>query len=317
MATQVKAKAAKNRKVRIALLCCGEFTGQVYKDNGDYLEVYTHWLKKSLPHKSKVKPKVDAYKVYQDNDSLPDDDDIDDYDGILVSGSSADAWSDVPWVLKLVDFIRRVGTNFPEVRIYGICFGHQIVNRALGGTVDGSRQRPWEIGPTHVNTTYMGKILFGKERLDLQQFHQDHVPIESLADFLMTGEIYLLASSADYPNQGIVKYYPLDPSADPSAEFNLYERIHIFTTQGHPEFTERIVSEIARQREEKSTITQKTVDHYFGPKGREAEAKPMVLSGTGKRWAKDYDGVRVIGHVFWKMFGVQYPHEHEETHDEN
>ncbi|KAF5347743.1 hypothetical protein D9756_010267 [Leucocoprinus leucothites] len=316
MAVKVKAKP-KNRKVRIALLCCGEFTGQVYKDNGDYLEVYTRWLKKSLPPQSKVKPKVVPYKVYGDENPLPDDDDIDDFDGILVSGSPADAWSDEPWVLNLVAFIQKVGANFPEIRIYGICFGHQIVNRALGGTVDGSRQRPWEIGPTHVDTTYMGKILFGKERLDLQEFHQDHVPIESLADHLITGEIYLLARSADYPNQGIVKYYPLDPNADPKAEFDLHERIHIFTTQGHPEFTEKIISEIARQREEKSTITQHTVDNYFGPKGRETETKPMVATQTGKRWAKDYDGVRVIGHVFWKMFGVKYLDEDEENDDDD
>jgi len=47
----------------------------------------------------------------------------------------------------------------------GICFGHQIVSRALGGTVDGTRELPWEIGPTTIYSTYMGKILYGKERL--------------------------------------------------------------------------------------------------------------------------------------------------------
>lgn len=122
----------------------------------------------------------------------------------------------------------------------------------------------------------------------------------------------MLGSSADYPNHGIVKYYPLDPDANPNTTFDLYERIQILTTQGHPEYTEEIVTEMARQREEKHTITQKTVDDYFGEKGRGSEEKPIITSGTGKRWAKDYDGVRVIGHVFWKIFGVQYPDEDED-----
>ncbi|KAF5346540.1 hypothetical protein D9756_010095 [Leucocoprinus leucothites] len=311
------AAKAKNRKVRIALLCCGEFTGKLLKDNGDYLAFHTRWLRKSLPKNSKVKPKVDAYKVYTEDHPLPTDEEIDDYDAILVSGSPSDAWADEPaWIPRLVDFIRKVGTNYPEVRIFAICFGHQIVNRALGGTVDGSREKPWEIGPTQVNTTYMGKILYGKEKLELQQFHQDHVPLESLTEFLITGDIYLVASSADYPNHGIVQFYPLDPNADPNAEFNLHERIHILTSQGHPEYTQKIVTEMARQREEKHTIPQKTVDDYFGPNGRNAEEKPMVLSGTGRRWARDYDGVIVIGHAFWKMFGVKYPDEEEEEDED-
>jgi len=39
------------------------------------------------------------------------------------------------------------------------------------------------------------------------------------------------------------------------------------------------------------------------------------MSGTGKRWAKDYDGVRVIGHVFWKIFGAQYPDEDDQDEE--
>ncbi|KXN85637.1 Putative glutamine amidotransferase-like protein C13C5.04 [Leucoagaricus sp. SymC.cos] len=304
--------AAKKRKIRVALMACGEFTGKLLRENGDYLEVYSRWLKKSLSRNSKIKPEVECYKVYAD-DPLPIDDEIDDCDVVLVSGSPSDAWADgPPWIPRLVNFIRHVGTNFLQVRICdkGICCGYQIVNRALSGQVDGTRQRPLEIGPTVIYTTDMGKILYGKEKLELQQFHQDHVPIESLGDFLMAGE-----ASADYSNQGIVKFYPLDPNTDPTAEFKLHERIHILTSQGHPEFTEAIVTEIARQREEKSTITQKTIDDYLGDKGRTSEIKPMVTTGCGKQWARDYNGVQVITHAFWKMFGIEHPKDEEEDDD--
>jgi len=99
----------------------------------------------------------------------------------------------------------------------------------------------------------------------------------------------LLGSSADYPNHGIVKYYPLDPDANPNTTFDLYERIQILTTQGHPEYTEEIVTEMARQREEKHTITQKTADDYFGEKGRGSEyqsKRQIGLRDAEKSWTK-------------------------------
>lgn len=127
----------KKRIVNIALLCCGEFTGKLLKENGDYLAFHTRWLRRSLPRGSKTRPKVEAYKVYQEDHPLPEDDEIDDYDAILVSGSrmyslgywgscsnisflAEDAWADEPaWIPRLVNFLKKVGTKFPEVRIVG------------------------------------------------------------------------------------------------------------------------------------------------------------------------------------------------------
>lgn len=48
--------------------------------------------------------------------------------------------------------------------IIGICFGSQIVARALGGAVVPNRDI-WEIGVTDIQTTYMGKLIYGVEKL--------------------------------------------------------------------------------------------------------------------------------------------------------
>lgn len=39
----------------------------------------------------------------------------------------------------------------------------------------------------------------------------------------------------------------------------------------------------------------------------------MITSGVGKRQGRNDDGVWVIGHLFWKMFSIQY---HDEENDE-
>lgn len=131
------------------------------------------------------------------------------------------------------------------------------------------------------------------------------MPLSSLADHLAAGEIYLLAQSELCPNQGIVKFYPLGPNSE-NPSFKWIESVHILTSQGHPECDERTMTELLRQRDEKSIIDKSAVNSYFGPRGAEHESEPISKHGTGKRWGEDYDGVLVIGKSFWEIFGVDY-----------
>jgi GMP synthase-like glutamine amidotransferase len=50
------------------------------------------------------------------------------------------------------------------VRIIGVCFGHQILGRALGVPV-GRSDIGWEIAVCDVDLTEKGKALFGKDTL--------------------------------------------------------------------------------------------------------------------------------------------------------
>ena len=54
--------------------------------------------------------------------------------GVLVSGAHAMITDDLPWMRKLTDWTRRVVTA--QVPFLGICFGHQMLARAMGGKVD-------------------------------------------------------------------------------------------------------------------------------------------------------------------------------------
>lgn len=52
-------------------------------------------------------------------------------DAILITGSSASAYDPHPWISSLASFIQIVHKDYPLVKIFGSCFGHQIIAQAL------------------------------------------------------------------------------------------------------------------------------------------------------------------------------------------
>lgn len=66
-------------------------------------------------------------------------------DGWLITGSRHGAYEDHPWIKPLEAFLREVmAANVPVV---GICFGHQILAQAMGGTVE-KFKGGWALGNT-------------------------------------------------------------------------------------------------------------------------------------------------------------------------
>ena len=76
--------------------------------------------------------------------------------------SAASAYSPLPWIQTLVQYIRDLATSHPRVKIVGICFGHQIVALALGGQVVPNNGL-WEIGVSQVRLTKAGVDVFGED----------------------------------------------------------------------------------------------------------------------------------------------------------
>lgn len=77
----------------------------------------------------------------------------------------------MPWINRLVEFTQSVLAQ-DRVRLLGICFGHQIVSRALGMTV-GPSDQGWEVAVCDVDLTAEGKELFGQDKL-VSLLHQRH-----------------------------------------------------------------------------------------------------------------------------------------------
>lgn len=65
--------------------------------------------------------------------------------------------------MKLVEFTKKV-LEQRRVKIIGVCFGHQIVGRALGVKVDRS-DKGWEASVTAIDLTKRGQEIFGRPAL--------------------------------------------------------------------------------------------------------------------------------------------------------
>jgi len=110
-------------KKQILILKTGTTNAPVVEKHGDYDD----WFKETLSEFP-----IDWHLVYAyQDDSLPPPKT---FDGILVTGSPSSAWEHAPWmqriVLWLTDLIQTQSTP-----LLAVCFGHQLLGQALGGTV--------------------------------------------------------------------------------------------------------------------------------------------------------------------------------------
>ncbi len=87
-------------------------------------------------------------------------------DGWLVTGSKHGAYEAHDWIPPLEKLIREIyAADQPMI---GVCFGHQVIAQALGGTVE-KFAGGWGVG----NFTYTDKN--GDNAITLNAYHQDQV----------------------------------------------------------------------------------------------------------------------------------------------
>ncbi|MEO1552681.1 MAG: type 1 glutamine amidotransferase [Pseudomonadota bacterium] len=95
-------------------------------------------------------------------------------DAVLVTGSPAGVYDDMPWMAPLMDFIRwTANARVPQI---GICFGHQAIAHALGAKVAKS-DKGWGIG-RHVYDVIVPQAWMGDRppaTFSLGVSHQDQV----------------------------------------------------------------------------------------------------------------------------------------------
>ena len=81
----------------------------------------------------------------------------------LIRRAEHNSFENDPWILRLVEFTKKV-LKQERVRLIGVCFGHQIVGRAMGAKVDRS-DKGWEVSVVKVELTERGREVLGMEEL--------------------------------------------------------------------------------------------------------------------------------------------------------
>lgn len=149
-----------NLPLRIAVLECGSPPTATKAKYGNYRGVFAALLNAAadtLGHpglSSTTGLDISSYDV-EGKSELPS---LVDIDAILITGSRHNAFDNDPWILKLVKFIEEV-LQQRRVRIIGVCFGHQIVGRAMGVKV-ARNDKGWEISVTAIDLTKRGQEIF-------------------------------------------------------------------------------------------------------------------------------------------------------------
>ncbi|KAG8221557.1 class I glutamine amidotransferase-like protein [Butyriboletus roseoflavus] len=214
------------------------------------------------------------------------------YDGLLITGSRASAYEDIEWINNLVAYVKRIVTEKPSLKVFGICFGHQIIARALGGSCV-QNNGLWEVAVTTVQLAPLGKAIFGADQLDLQQMHRDHVPTAP-------PNAYIFGSTDITPNHGMVIFDPAVgqlPPEDLDSDALRHVRltsIQVLTVQGHPEFTGPFISML--------------LDARVALLGEEVVNDGRLRAGgiPGRHYPDGLtcDGISKVGKVIWGVLGI-------------
>ena len=138
--------------MKLGILQCGHAPDPVAQKHGDFDHMFAQLLA----------PYGYSYEVWNVVDmQFPDGPAA--ADAWLLTGSKHGAYEDHPFIPPLEALIRDIQAS--GRRMLGICFGHQIIAKALGGTVE-KFKGGWSIGRTAYDIPALGHVYLNAWHLD-------------------------------------------------------------------------------------------------------------------------------------------------------
>jgi len=186
--------------MKIGILLCGDVPPELLSEFGNYTDCLISKL--SLERSDEI----NVWDVYQQH-QLPED--VFECDAYIIGGSPSGVNDGLEWVKSLIQFVRKAFIT--KRKLFGICFGHQVIHHALGGEVRRAEQG-WGLGAYPVQLERELGDLKSGQTMSLIAIHQDQV--------IKLGKNFeVLAGSKFCPN------------------YITCFKNQVLTVQGHPEFS--------------------------------------------------------------------------------
>ncbi|MBP0485084.1 type 1 glutamine amidotransferase [Sagittula salina] len=141
------------------------------------------------------------------------------FDGLLITGSPASVTEDAPWMLRLMDVVRAAIAR--RQKLYGACFGHQLISRTLGAGIIRNPQG-WGHGLLRVRRAAPMPWAYGSNSIPVYGSHIEQVAAAPAG------------TRTVYTGEGL-----------PVAGLAMGD--HLYTLQHHPEMTHRFICDLVEE----------------------------------------------------------------------
>ncbi|KAJ5771809.1 hypothetical protein N7520_002338 [Penicillium odoratum] len=230
-----------SQPIRIAVLECDTPIQPVVDKLGNYGQIFERLLTNAA---GSTVIEVSKWNVVG-NPIYPNPNEV---DAFLLTGSKHDAFADDSWILTLTEYVKDIVQSHKKP-VVGVCFGHQILARALGARV--GRGEEWEVSVDEITLTDAGKEVFGKDKLFLHHMHRDNV-------FETPDGCVNLGFSGPCPVQG------------------LYMPKRLISIQAHPEFNEFIMTNVLQARHESGLFTDELYESGSSRAGKQHDGELLA-----------------------------------------
>ncbi|MCL6269153.1 GMP synthase [Sansalvadorimonas sp. 2012CJ34-2] len=224
--------------MKIGILQCDDVQEQFLAEHKNYPEMFMNLFLKEDPTCT-----FSVYKVHEGE--LPAS--TKECPAWIITGSRYSVYENLPWLPPFFKFVRQLYKN--NCKLVGICFGHQVIAQALGGSVSRS-EKGWGVGMSFNQVTHCKPWMQPSSKsLNLIVSHQDQI-------MTLPDSARILASSDFCP------YYMVS-----------YDD-HFLSIQGHPEFSHSYIKDLMLSR--KGRIPEERIAEGLNSLHTESDAQLSI-----------------------------------------
>lgn len=125
-------------------------------------------------------------------------------DAYVLTGSSAGVYDPLPWIPGLLGFLREARGR---AKMVGICFGHQAMAEAFGGSAIKS-QKGWGIGLQRYDVAHRAPWMDGVDHVDAPASHQDQVVTPPPGARVIAASAFTPYAGLDYGDAISFQFHP-------------------------------------------------------------------------------------------------------------